>query len=152
MKKVLLLIMSTVILTVLLSGCNENGDGNQNSVYVEIGERLFMTQIMDIIGNYDHYIGRTVRYEGVFEKLEYFGDGDPLAFVFRRGPGCCGDDGFGGFMVVWEDNDADFPENDDWVEVVGTFGIVEIDGLAFRSVFLSSLTVLETRGEEFVWS
>lgn len=146
MKKILLLIILTALLPAMLSGCND-----VNDVDVEIGERYFMTRVTDIMLNYDHYIGRTVRYEGVFERLDYFG-GIPLAFVYRRGPGCCGDDGWGGFMVLWEDGRNDLPENNDWVEVVGTFGVTEVEGVRLRSVYLSSLTVLEVRGEDFVWN
>ena len=153
MKNVLALIILTAILPILLYGCNdelleaETETGEQLEVDVEIRERLFMTQVLDIANNFDHYIGKTVRYEGIFEK---FGDEHIFASVFRHGPGCCGDDGIIGFSVAWEDGSTNFPENGQWVEVVGTFGILEIEGFLFRCVYLTSITVLDVRGQEFV--
>ena len=146
MKKFLVLIIITALLPAMLSGCNNGSDD-----VVEIGERLFVTRMIDIADNYSHYIGRTVRYEGVFERLGYFGE-TPLEFVFRRGPGCCTEEEIFGFVVIWEDGRSDFPENNDWVEVVGTLGVTEVEGRRLRSVNLSSLTVLDVRGEAFVWN
>ena len=145
MKKILVLIILVLLLPSMLFGCDADSD-----VDVEITERYFMARMTDIMLNYHHYIGRTVRYEGVFDTLDYFG-GMPLGFVFRRGPGCCGDDGFGGFMVLWEDGRSDFPENNDWVEIVGTFGVTEVGDFRLRSIYLKSLTVLDVRGADFVW-
>ena len=153
MKKALILIILTLILPVFISGCaDESLEANtateeRLAVDVEIRERLFMTQVFDISNNFEHYIGRTVRYEGIFEK---FGYEQVFAAVFRYGPGCCGDDGVIGFTVAWEDGSTDFPENGEWVEVVGTFGVLEIEGFLFRCVYLTSITVLDVRGAEFV--
>ena len=152
MRKAFVLIILTSILPIFLYGCTDEQleveTGERLEVDVEIRERLFLTQILDISNNFEHYIGRTVRYEGIFEK---FGDEFIFAFVFRHGPGCCGDDGIIGFSVAWDDGRADFPENGEWVEVVGTFGVLEMEGFLFRCVFLTSITVLDVRGEEFVW-
>ena len=62
-------------------------------------------------------------------------------------PGCCGDDGEAGFEVRWE---GEYPEQNDWVEAVGILEAYEEEGYQYLRLALSSLTVLPTRGAEFV--
>jgi hypothetical protein len=73
--------------------------------------------------------------------------------VLRYGPGCCGFDGNAGFEVAWDATDREagpYPGEDDWVEAVGVLKSYEEDGYPYLYLALSSLQVLDRRGEEFV--
>ncbi|NLT58889.1 MAG: hypothetical protein GXX99_08015 [Clostridiales bacterium] len=112
---------------------------------VEIKERLFIAQTNDIYINTADYLGKTIRYEGLFKTGDW--QGVPYCYVIRYGPGCCGYDGEAGFEVVW---DGAWPQVDDWCEVVGVLEQYEEDGISYLRLVLSSLTVLDERGAEFV--
>lgn len=121
---------------------------------VEIDERLFIALTNDIYINTEDYLGKTIKYEGLFKTMQWpQGDEEQtIYYVIRYGPGCCGYDGEAGFEIVWEegDGDIDWPQVDDWCEVVGVLEIYELDGWEYLRLVLSSLTVLEERGAEFV--
>ena len=114
---------------------------------VVISEKLFIAQTNDIYINTEDYLGKTIRYEGIF-KTAYWEESDTTYyFVIRYGPGCCGYDGEAGFEVAWS---GDWPEEDDWCEATGILELYEEDGIEFLRLQLTGLTVLETRGAEFV--
>ena len=52
-----------------------------------------------------------------------------------------------GFEVIWS---GDYPNNNDWVEAVGVLEKYEQDGYKYLRLNLSALTVLDTRGAEYV--
>ena len=149
-----------LLLTLLLAGCSsapEKEAGPAGTDWgddlVEIGDRLFIAQVSDIYTNLEAYLGRTVRYEGIFQTGVMPVTGEPFYFVIRNGPGCCGDDGAIGFAVAWPEGwpaDVPRPEPDDWVEVVGVFELYDQFGFDQLRVSLLSLTVMEERGVEFV--
>jgi uncharacterized membrane protein YcgQ (UPF0703/DUF1980 family) len=116
---------------------------------VEIKEKMFIAQTNDVYLNPEDYLGKTIKLEGIFQTQSY-GAESPYYFVIRYGPGCCGNDGNAGFEVMWEDTDAVYPQENDWVQVVGVLGAYEEDGYPYICIGLSSLEVLETRGQEFV--
>ncbi|MDR2932018.1 MAG: hypothetical protein LBV27_02820 [Oscillospiraceae bacterium] len=114
---------------------------------VSINERLFIAQTNDIYINAGDYMGKTIQYEGIF-KTDYWADmGRTFYYVIRYGPGCCGYDGEAGFEVAWE---GDWPKEDDWCEAVGILEEYEENGWPFLRLNLTSLTVLEERGAEYV--
>ncbi len=148
MKKFGILFLSMVI---LLAGCGSSDEtaGSDGDMIV-VQEKLFIQQINDVYYNVDEYIGKQIKYEGFFDfyydvENEYF-----YYYVLRYGPGCCGDDGNVGFEVVWEDGSDDFPEYDEWVEVVGTVETYEEDDYEYVRLKLSSLEVLDERGNDTV--
>ena len=122
----------------------------QTGDILDIPEKLFIAQTNDIYYNADDYLGRTIRYEGMYKNsAEWAKAGDEtLHYVIRYGPGCCGYDANAGFEVAW---DGGYPEADDWVEVVGVLEQYEEDGYEYLRLNLSSLKVLETRGAEYVY-
>lgn len=67
--------------------------------------------------------------------------------VYRRGPGCCGNDGWGGFLLFY---DGELPKENDWIEVVGTPEIVKKDQFVELFLNVTSIQVLNQRGSEFV--
>lgn len=117
---------------------------------VEITEDLFLTQINDIYTNADDYLGRKIKYQGIFETMPYEegGESQDILYVFRNSPGCCGNDGTAGFEVAW---DGEMPPQDSWVEVEGTLATFkDKDGNQYLHLELTSLKVLKQRGKEFV--
>ncbi|MDR3288048.1 MAG: hypothetical protein LBT22_01320 [Peptococcaceae bacterium] len=114
---------------------------------VEIREKLFVAQTNDIYYNPEDYLGKTIKYEGIFYVYEDSESGATYYSVIRYGPGCCGIDKYAGFEVRWE---QDYPRHDDWVEVAGVLEEYEEDGGKYLRLAVTSLTVLPTRGEEYV--
>ena len=116
---------------------------------IKITEKLFIAQTNDIYVNTDDYLGKTIQFEGIFQSYYYDVTDTTYYSVIRYGPGCCGYDANPGFEVVWP-GDGDYPEQDDWVEAVGTLGTYEEGGAQYLRLELSSLKVLPTRGAEYV--
>lgn len=114
---------------------------------IEIKEKMFIAQTNDIYFNPEDYLGKTIKYEGIFSVYEVPETGAVYYSVFRYGPGCCGVDANAGFEVIW---DKEYPKPDDWVEAVGVLEEYDEDGYTYLRLALSSLTVLETRGAEYV--
>jgi uncharacterized membrane protein YcgQ (UPF0703/DUF1980 family) len=130
----------------LLGGCGKPGDS-----MVEIKEKMFIAQISDVYINLKDYTGKKIKYEGIMGYAREEKTGKPLYWVFRKTPGCCGNDGTAGLEVAWE---GEYPPQDTWVEVVGTVEALQIEaeGKLSRSplVRLSALTKPSKEGERFV--
>jgi uncharacterized membrane protein YcgQ (UPF0703/DUF1980 family) len=121
-----------------------------NQGLVEIREKMFIAQTNDVYLNPEEYLGKTIKLEGIFQTQSYSNTESPYYFVIRYGPGCCGNDGNAGFEVMWDQVDAVYPGENDWVEAIGVLGAYEEDGYPYICINLSSLKVLGTRGQEFV--
>lgn len=119
-----------------------------DSDVIKIKEKMFIAQTNDIYINAEDYLGKTIKYEGIFNSFYNDANDTTYYYVIRYGPGCCGFDANAGFEVVWS---GDYPNNNDWVEVVGILEEFEEDGNKYLRLDLSSLTVLDTRGEEYVY-
>lgn len=114
---------------------------------VEISEKLFIAQTNDIYINTEDYLGKTIKYEGIF-KSYYWDEMDATyCYVIRYGPGCCGYDGEAGFEVAW---DGELPQEDDWCEAVGVLETYEENGYQYLRLSLTSLTIKDERGAEYV--
>ena len=128
-------------------------DVNQvsNGDMVEIKEKMFIAQLNDVYLNQDDYLGRTIKYEGMFTAYTWEEMGMTYCLVYRQSPGCCGADGQAGFEVVWPDGSSkSYPNENDWCEVVGTLETYEEYGASYLHIILDSLTVKSERGAEFV--
>jgi uncharacterized membrane protein YcgQ (UPF0703/DUF1980 family) len=122
---------------------------------VEIKEKMFIAQTNDVYLNPEDYMGKTIKLEGLFKSYDSTDYGVSYSFVIRYGPGCCGNDGTAGFEVAWDSrsqdgDDVPYPEEDAWVEAAGVLKSYEEDGFPYLYLSLSSLTVKEERGAEFV--
>jgi len=174
MKRTVMLLAACLLLA--LSGCGENGKADTEGIApvetnavtttakavtrkaskagngpVEIKEKLFLAQINDIYLNEAEYLGRTIRYEGMFTRYTWEEVGKTYYAVYRRSPGCCGADGQAGFEVIWpEGSGKAYPKENDWVQVVGTLERFEEYGQSGLRICLDSLTVKSERGAEFV--
>jgi zinc transport system permease protein len=117
---------------------------------VEIGEKMFISQVNDVYLNADDYLGKTIKLEGIFKQEQ--GYEKSYCFVLRYGPGCCGTDGNVGFEVAWANGKAQsYPTIDSWVEATGVLKTYEEDGYdQYLYLDLSSLNVLNKRGAETV--
>jgi len=150
----------------LLAGCgndisaaNVSSEGTENTNHsdvvipaplddvVEIKEKMFIAQTNDVYFNPEDYLGKTIRYEGIFDIYEEDVTGEIFYAVIRYGPGCCGIDGDAGFEVKW---DSEYPNQNDWVEAIGVLEEYEDNGFNYLRLALTSLTVLPTRGAEYV--
>ncbi|MDR3296300.1 MAG: hypothetical protein LBT26_10830 [Clostridiales Family XIII bacterium] len=129
------------------SGAPDGSESGGTSEVIDIKEKLFVGQINDIYLNAEDYLGKTLRYEGIFKEDVYPEYDAVYYYVIRYGPGCCGSDASPGFEVAW---DGGYPRQDDWVEAVGVLESYEEEGYEYLRVRLSSLTVLDERGEENV--
>lgn len=114
---------------------------------VEIKEKLFIAQTNDIYLNPEDYVGKIIKYEGIYNTNTWTETGQTYHYVIRYGPGCCSYDANAGFEVTW--NNA-YPQPNDWVEAVGVLEMYEENGWQYLRLQLLSLKVLEVRGAESV--
>lgn len=125
-------------------------DNKASDKILEIKDKMFIAQCNDIYLNPDDYKGRTVKLEGIYDEYTDTESGKTYHYIIRYGPGCCGNDGVAGFEFFYDGN---IPEPNDWIEVLGTIEIVDRDdGYQSVVIHLSKITVLEERGEEFVYN
>ncbi len=114
---------------------------------VVIKEKLFITQIEDIYYNFDMYKDKKIVLEGMY-ALFYNQEGvKNINAVYRKAPGCCGNDGWAGFFLKY---DGEYPKENDWIRVVGTPEIVKNGEFSDLYLNVESIEVLDKRGEEFV--
>jgi uncharacterized membrane protein YcgQ (UPF0703/DUF1980 family) len=123
---------------------------NDSNDILEIKEKMFIAQTNDIYFNAKDYLGKTIKYEGMFQEHTVPETGVTYRSVIRYGPGCCGIDANAGFELTWPNGKTDYPSQDDWVEAVGVLTEYEEDGSQYLRLALTSLTVLDTRGAEYV--
>lgn len=141
MKKFAVLLFAVLFLT----GCASNGGSDD---VVEIGERFFVEQMEDIVLNSSRYVGRTIRYEGLFRTFHWPPTGETFYYVIRYTMGCCGEEPRG--FELNPDGITPFPENA-WVEVIGVLErLTDGDRSGTLMLRIISLTELEARGAEFV--
>ena len=113
----------------------------------EIREKMFIAQINDVYYNPSDYMGKMLKYEGVFDAYTYPETGQTFYSVIRYGPGCCGDDGNVGFEIKW---DGKMPKQNDWVEVVGKVEAYKEGDYMYLRLGVERLDVLSVRGNEVV--
>lgn len=115
---------------------------------IEIKEKMFIQQINDVCINVSQYEEKTIKLQGMMYTYKDDTINETYYYVTRRTPGCCGNDGMAGLEIKW---DQEYPEDNEWVEAVGT--VKYVMGAYYKKVpiiQLTSLEVLEERGQEFV--
>ena len=138
MRKILL--TTLVIMLILLSGC-------KNDNVVLIRDKMFIEQCNDIYLNPERYKNKVIKIEGIYEEIT-IKDGTKYHLIYRRTPGCCGDDGKVGFLFNY---DGKMPSSDDWIRVSGVIEVVQSDtGRNNVTIRVTKLEVLKQRGVEFV--
>ena len=126
---------------------SDNNDTEQVGNVVEIKEKMFVAQTNEIYVNAEDYLGKTIKYEGIFSLYIDPETNIKYCSVIRYGPGCCGTDGNCGFEVIW---DKEYPEENSWVAIEGILGQYEEYGNKYLRITLDSLEVKTERGNEYV--
>jgi len=132
---VMKIILFSVMMILLLAGCAESapGDSGEDNVHT-LDERFFGTQILEIFQNQDDFLGRTIRYEGIFSNFDMLTES--VFIVYRYEDGCCGPEPVG--LEVFLDDIAPFPD-DTWVEVTGVLSRFERGGQIGMRLNVTSL-------------
>lgn len=116
---------------------------------IHITEKMYVTYINDIFTNADEYMGKKIKLEGMFTSAYDEITGLTYYFVYRTGPGCCGNDGdMCGFEFTTTDP---LPEEKDWIEVIGTLDSYEENGFTYLTLKDSKVTLKSERGQEVVY-
>ncbi|MCL2397227.1 MAG: hypothetical protein FWC93_04095 [Defluviitaleaceae bacterium] len=143
MKKIFLLLLVVILAALFLVGCaNDNGTTAGDDAIV-ISEESFVDEMIEILINQQQYLGRAVRYQGIFETIPWYDQN--FFIVFRNTLGCCGEDEIIGLEVLMGDREP-FPDNT-WVEVTGTLEIYD----GFLALRVSSIIEMDERGAELVF-
>lgn len=130
----------------VLPSAGGNADG---AVDVDITEKMYVAYINELYVNTPDYIGQNIRIQGMFQSYTDENTGLTYYYVYRVGPGCCGNDGsMCGFEFTWT---GDLPQNNDWIEVIGSLRTYEDDGWTYLTLDASSVTVMKERGAENVF-
>jgi len=129
-----------------ISPITENGV----TIAINITDDNYLEYVEEIGGNASPYLGLIVALDGMFTTISY-GEGGPIyRLVYRNSPSCGGNNGYAGFEVIWDDPNATYPEENDWVRAVGVLEQYLEDGMAYLQLRLISLEVLPERGQENV--
>jgi len=163
-KKMLMIIATCLTLIIIATGCGSSEKKNasavdqdvnhvqavdSNNIDVDITEKMYVSYINDIYLNTDDYLGKGIRIEGMFKALTDENTGNTYYYVYRTGPGCCGNDGaMCGFEFTWDDT---MPKDNDWIEVIGPLRAYEEDGWDYLTLDAVSVTIMEARGAETVY-
>ena len=115
---------------------------------IVIGEKNFLTRVNHIKNNIAKYEKSYIIIEGMFGKYISWDETFEFPMVYRNGPGCCGDDQYGGFFLINIDQQAF--EIDDWIKVRGTpfnYEHTDSEGEVQNYAFLlvESIEVLPTK-------
>lgn len=125
-----------------------SGTSNDSDVDVDITEKMYVSYINEIYVNTPDYIGQNIRIQGMFQAYTDETTGLTYYYVYRVGPGCCGNDGsMCGFEFTWS---GDLPKDNDWIEVIGSLRTYEDDGWNYLTLDASTVTVMKERGAENV--
>ena len=117
---------------------------------VHIGDRFFATYVNDILlNNFEHYLGRPIRYEGLFWSVYWEFTSRYYHYVIRHTYGCCGpyDTSVGFELALGEFSP---PPEGTWVEVTGILERSGGDGISHIRLRVLSLVPLEEAGQLFV--
>lgn len=115
---------------------------------IDITEKMYVTYINDIYVNKEDYLGKTVKIEGMFKGAYYDKTDTTYYYVYRVGPGCCGNDGsMCGFEFTY---DGEMPKDNDWIKVIGVLDSYEEDGAEYLTIRATSVEVMDERGAETV--
>ena len=123
---------------------------NGQVIDIEITEDNYLMDVTEIGGNATPYLGKIIALEGMFTTISYGEDGPVYRLVYRQSPSCSGNEGYAGFEVIWDDPNAAYPAENDWVRAVGVLEQYLEEGMPYLQLRLISLDVLPVRGEETV--
>ncbi|PWM44947.1 MAG: hypothetical protein DBX47_05200 [Clostridiales bacterium] len=157
MKKIITYIFLIFIL-LSLSSCSQkstvkestetNAEQKTQEDIINITEKLYVTYINEIYTNTSDYVGKTIKIEGMFTYEE--AKNQKYYYVYRTGPGCCGNDGsMCGFEFTY---DKGYPNKNDWIEVIGKLRTYDEGGYTYLTLDAESVTVKQEHGAETVYN
>ena len=127
----------------------QTADNNKNADtenVMEITDNYFIEQTNDIFYNTDDYIDKTIKIAGLIYNYEDYNSGETYYAVVRNTPGCCGNDGLAGLDIRY---DGEYPEENTWVEIVGTIKTDVVAGEEIPAIKVTSIQETE-EGTTFV--
>ena len=124
---------------------NKEIDLDKIDIY-EIDEKLFITNVNNIYLNYEDYVGKHIKIEGLYMEIPDV-DNTTYNIVARHGPACCVDDDIVGFQIL---NYETKPQINDWIEVIGTVETYDVNGYTAVYIKVTSLNIKEDHGLEYV--
>lgn len=132
---------------------NINEETNSNNVesgdVINITEKMYVTYINEIYTNATDYLGKTIKIQGMFTSEYCEPTKTTYYYVYRTGPGCCGNDGsMCGFEFTYK---GDIPNKNEWIEVIGTLRTYEEEGNTYLTLDVCSLKVMDKSGAETVY-
>ena len=150
MKKLRSLFVALLLFAIAFPALAETTTTEEMPVDVEVTEKMFLAQISDINLNSEDYLGKVIALEGMFMTVDYGTGGPVYHLVYRKSPGCCGNDGITGLEVVWDDPATAFPAENTWVRAVGTLEQYTEEDMPYLQLSLQSLTPTDKPGLDSV--
>ena len=157
-KKKILMVMALIAFIALITvgvfaisnkaseTAEKSQDIEKSSDVLEITDNYFIEQTNDIFYNTDDYIDKTIKIEGLIYTYEDYQAEKTYYTVVRNTPGCCGNDGLAGLDIRY---DGEYPEEDTWVEVIGTIKTDVVSGEEIPAIQVTSIQEKE-EGTTFV--
>ena len=128
---------------------NANNNIENEKDIIEVTEKMYVTYINDIYTNFENYEGKKIRIQGIFTSFYDETVDETFYFVYRTGPGCCGNDGaMCGFEFT---TSGEIPTENDWIEVTGVLTSYEQDGVLYLMLKDSTVEIKQERGLEVVY-
>lgn len=147
MKKIFCILLALVMLLSFAACSGKKSDGNDTTAAqdaqasdtqeaaaaaapdIVFKEATYVTLINDVYNNPNNYLGKTIQIDGMYTLEDFTTQGGKkYYYVYRQGPGCCGNDGS---MCGFEFTSADgtypsyVPQSGDansahpWIKVTG---------------------------------
>ena len=155
-KKILMIIVLVAFIAVVVATvfavnnkASENAKKSQvdeAKAQIEVTDNYFIEQTNDIFYNTDDYIDKTIKIEGLIYTYEDYQAERTYYAVVRNTPGCCGNDGLAGLDIRY---DGEYPEENTWVEVIGTIKTDVVEGEEIPAIQVTSIQEKE-EGTTFV--
>ncbi len=122
---------------------------NEDTEILEITEKMYVSYVNEIYTNTAKYEGKKIKLEGMFTSTYDESTQQTYYFVYRTGPGCCYNDGsMCGFEFTTSDT---IPQENDWIEVIGTLESYEENGYTYLTLRDAEVTIKAERGQEVVY-
>lgn len=116
--------------------------GNQEAI--KITEDKYVYWVNKIYGNPVIYMDKTITLEGAYTKQVDKQDGKTYTYVYRIGPGCCGNDGaLCGFPFMFN---GTLPQENDWIYVEGELSTYTTGGTTKICLKASKVETKTERG------
>jgi putative membrane protein len=141
-------LLCAALLALLLTACSAAPAAGDGEV-IDITEKMYVTYINEIYTNTEDYIGKTIKIEGMFAAQFIEETGNTYYYVYRTGPGCCGNDGsMCGFEFTYG---GPMPAENDWIEVVGKLRTYTEGEYTYLTLDAETVTVKSERGAAIVY-